>query len=223
MSAGQQAMTRAANTMWLVILGEEQGGAGEGREGKGGEGGREGGRMAAMRTPEAGPVLWQGAQYCSTASGRSHPIVKTIQSFMLCHPQQHNHCFPIQSNHDVYTIYLVSIYPISMLLDILSKCPRYFSHGPAALMWSVVHLPFTYRNSLVNKNNTSFTSECDLDQERHVSQILTIPFIKGRQQSKPLATQENVKQPFQPETKHPKTHLEGSTSTDTPLLSVGGA
>lgn len=25
----------------------------------------------------------------------------------------------------------------------LSKCPRYFNHGPAAEMWSVVHLPFT--------------------------------------------------------------------------------
>ena len=33
--------------------------------------------------------------------------------------------------------------PMSMLLEMLSKWPRYFSQGPAILMWSVVHLPLT--------------------------------------------------------------------------------
>lgn len=33
--------------------------------------------------------------------------------------------------------------PMSMLLEMLSRWPRYFSQGPAMLMWSVVHLPFT--------------------------------------------------------------------------------
>ena len=33
--------------------------------------------------------------------------------------------------------------PMSILLEILSKWPRYLSHGPAILMWSVVHLPLT--------------------------------------------------------------------------------
>lgn len=32
---------------------------------------------------------------------------------------------------------------MNMLLEMLSKCPRYLSHGPAAEMWSVVHFPFT--------------------------------------------------------------------------------
>src|SRR5690606_40649251 len=29
-----------------------------------------------------------------------------------------------------------------MLLEILSRCPRYFNQGPAMEIWSVVHLPF---------------------------------------------------------------------------------
>ena len=31
---------------------------------------------------------------------------------------------------------------MSMLLEMLSRWPRYFSQGPAMEMWSVVHLPF---------------------------------------------------------------------------------
>ncbi len=37
------------------------------------------------------------------------------------------------------------IAPMSVLLELLSRWPRYLSHGPAALMWSVVHLPLTWR------------------------------------------------------------------------------
>src|SRR5690606_36554575 len=37
--------------------------------------------------------------------------------------------------------------PINMLLEILSKCPRYFNQGPAIEMWSVVHLPFALMSS----------------------------------------------------------------------------
>ncbi len=33
--------------------------------------------------------------------------------------------------------------PMSMLLEMLSRWPRNLSQGPAMLMWSVVHLPFT--------------------------------------------------------------------------------
>ena len=33
--------------------------------------------------------------------------------------------------------------PMSMLLEMLSRWPRYLSQGPAMEMWSVVHLPFT--------------------------------------------------------------------------------
>ncbi len=33
--------------------------------------------------------------------------------------------------------------PMSMLFEMLSRCPRNFSHGPAIEMWSVVHFPFT--------------------------------------------------------------------------------
>mmetsp|Transcript_33922 Transcript_33922/g.100966 ORF Transcript_33922/g.100966 Transcript_33922/m.100966 type:complete len:293 (+) Transcript_33922:705-1583(+) len=33
------------------------------------------------------------------------------------------------------------IAPMSMLLEMLSRWPRYLSHGPAMEMWSVVHLP----------------------------------------------------------------------------------
>ena len=32
---------------------------------------------------------------------------------------------------------------MSMLFEMLSRWPRYLSQGPAILMWSVVHLPFT--------------------------------------------------------------------------------
>ena len=32
---------------------------------------------------------------------------------------------------------------MSMLLEMLSRWPRYLSQGPAILMWSVVHLPLT--------------------------------------------------------------------------------
>ena len=38
-------------------------------------------------------------------------------------------------------------YPMNMLLEMLSKWPLYFNQGPAALMWSVVHLPFTFIRS----------------------------------------------------------------------------
>ena len=34
-----------------------------------------------------------------------------------------------------------------MLLEMLSKCPRNFNHGPAILIWSVVHLPFALINN----------------------------------------------------------------------------
>ena len=32
---------------------------------------------------------------------------------------------------------------MNMLLEMLSRCPRYLSQGPAELMWSVVHFPWT--------------------------------------------------------------------------------
>lgn len=32
---------------------------------------------------------------------------------------------------------------MNMLFEILSKWPRYLSHGPAAEIWSVVHFPLT--------------------------------------------------------------------------------
>ena len=31
--------------------------------------------------------------------------------------------------------------PVSVLLEMLSKCPLYLNHGPAIEIWSVVHLP----------------------------------------------------------------------------------
>ena len=34
-------------------------------------------------------------------------------------------------------------YVMNILLEMLSRWPRYLSHGPAALMWSVVHFPRT--------------------------------------------------------------------------------
>ena len=34
--------------------------------------------------------------------------------------------------------------PINKLPEMFSKCPRYFSHLPAAEMWSVVHLPLAF-------------------------------------------------------------------------------
>lgn len=37
---------------------------------------------------------------------------------------------------------------MNILFDILSKCPLYFNQGPAALIWSVVHFPLTYKNIL---------------------------------------------------------------------------
>ena len=47
--------------------------------------------------------------------------------------------------------------PINMLLAMLSRCPRYFSHGPAGLMWSVVHLPFTWHTHITH---TSIAQLC---------------------------------------------------------------
>lgn len=41
-------------------------------------------------------------------------------------------------------------HPISRLLEMLSRWPRYLSHGPAALMWSVVHLPLTCSHSITS-------------------------------------------------------------------------
>src|SRR5579871_682327 len=34
------------------------------------------------------------------------------------------------------------IAPVSILSEILSRCPRYFNHAPAGEIWSVVVLPF---------------------------------------------------------------------------------
>lgn len=45
---------------------------------------------------------------------------------------------PCSVNH------LLTTYPMSMLFEMLSKWPLYLSQGPAGLMWSVVHFPFTY-------------------------------------------------------------------------------
>lgn len=35
-------------------------------------------------------------------------------------------------------------YPMRRLFDMLSRCPLYLSHGPAALIWSVVHFPLAW-------------------------------------------------------------------------------
>mmetsp|Transcript_24095 Transcript_24095/g.75513 ORF Transcript_24095/g.75513 Transcript_24095/m.75513 type:complete len:266 (-) Transcript_24095:1192-1989(-) len=40
--------------------------------------------------------------------------------------------------------------PMSMLLEILSRWPRYLSHGPAMEMWSVVHLPRALMRTLAS-------------------------------------------------------------------------
>ena len=52
-----------------------------------------------------------------------------------------------------YSVLTLFISPLSAftavrkrLLEMLSKCPRYFNHLPAALMWSVVHLPLTCKS-----------------------------------------------------------------------------
>ena len=49
--------------------------------------------------------------------------------------------------------------PINILLEILSKWPRYFSQGPAAEMWSVVHFPFTWSRQTGNKRTQYFCNQ----------------------------------------------------------------
>ena len=45
---------------------------------------------------------------------------------------------------------------MSMLLEILSKWPRYLSQGPAILMWSVVHLPLTLIRMCASCNQAGY-------------------------------------------------------------------
>ncbi|TNN55622.1 hypothetical protein EYF80_034138 [Liparis tanakae] len=47
-----------------------------------------------------------------------------------------------------------------MLLEMLSKWPRNFSQGPAALMWSVVHFPFTYSGRREGNQRTGMARIC---------------------------------------------------------------
>jgi hypothetical protein len=49
-----------------------------------------------------------------------------------------------------------------MLLLMLSKCPRYFNHGPAIEIWSVVHLPFALINNF--KPFKSVPSQVQMEQ-----------------------------------------------------------
>ena len=39
---------------------------------------------------------------------------------------------------------------MSMLLEMLSRCPLYLSHGPAMEMWSVVHLPLALISTMAS-------------------------------------------------------------------------
>lgn len=58
---------------------------------------------------------------------------------------------------------------MNILLEILSKCPRYFNHGPAAEIWSVVHFPFTLIKTTISvkslpshlSNGSSNCKRCD--------------------------------------------------------------
>ena len=47
----------------------------------------------------------------------------------------------IRDGHDIFVE--VSPHPI-LLAEMFSRWPRYLSHGPAAEMWSVVHLPCAF-------------------------------------------------------------------------------
>ena len=60
--------------------------------------------------------------------------------------------------------------PMNMLLAMLSRCPRYLSHGPAGLIWSVVHLPFTCH---IQCTNTSHS----LQISHHVIACYLVPSV----------------------------------------------
>ena len=45
----------------------------------------------------------------------------------------------IQYKKKLPLVAVVLTYVMNILLEMLSRCPRYLSQGPAELMWSVVH------------------------------------------------------------------------------------
>jgi len=86
---------------------------------------------------------------------------KLVTQCISCYAE-HQNCAVLNSIQVYGKRVQVHTDPMNMLLAMLSRWPRYFSQGPAGLMWSVVHFPFTYHTSTATTHVHSLTTATHL-------------------------------------------------------------
>ena len=113
-------------------------------------------------------------------------------------------------------------HPINMLFEMLSKCPLYFSHTPAGLMWSVVHLPLIWIHSAHTAMSVYMTVQ-SLLLTRYNSTSTNMSFKLQRTLIKTVKSSKSLPSHALNGSSSCKRSLVGDTSTLTLLPSAGGA